>query len=142
MKIATLKIAASGLMLTVLLTGCGGGGGGGTVETATPTFDYTKLNRTYRCTAVATGVVEQFTGTFTASNLKVVVSPSGNTKDVNDVIGFSNGYPRYSSKIAGTDEAVTFFFFTDGALGYGRGKVSGIESLVFNSLQTSICAKI
>jgi hypothetical protein len=138
MKMATLKLAASGLMLAVL-SACGGGGS--TATTAAPTFDYSKLNRVYRCTAVVSGKVEVFNASFSASNLKVTIVSSNESNDVNDIVGTANGFPRYSEKIAGTDEAVTFFFFTDGALGYGRGKVSGIENLVFDGLQTSVCAK-
>lgn len=139
MKTATLKLTASSLMLA-LLSACGGGGGG-TATTASPAFDYSKLNRVYRCAAVVTGKVEVFNASFSASNLKVTLVSSNESSDVNDIVGTANGFPRYSETIAGTDEAVTFFFTTDGLLGYGRGKVSGIENLVFDGLQTSVCAK-
>lgn len=126
------------IAMSLILAGCGGGGGGSNAEVQA-SYDYAKLNGKYSCKIISTSEIEIFAAEFSDKNLHLS-KINGAISDVKDVTGFVNGYPRYSNKI-GVDEAVTFFFTVDGLLSYGRGKFSGIENLIFNPFQVSICSK-
>ena len=136
----------SGIFVSAaLLAGCGGGGGGS--SDATPTYDYSKHNGTYDCVNISSQslgkpVYERIKATFTSSDVTIeAVTPSTGTVVLNEYVGFSQGFPRYS-KTRSTVSARTIFFSADGSLGYGDQDFGKINTLTFYAATIFTCTKL